>query len=81
MYIDNGPMLETIYAIENKLDGRAYVGRTKYFLKSRWDAHRKLALVPTRDAGLTERLFTHLLESNDPQFGYNSPNIYRISDA
>jgi GIY-YIG catalytic domain len=31
-----------------------------------------------REAELYERLFIHLLESNDPQFGYNSPRIYAV---
>jgi len=31
------------------------------------------------EAAKRERLYTHLLESNDPQFGYNSPKIYRWS--
>jgi len=28
------------------------------------------------EAAKKERLYTHLLESNVPQFGYNSPRIY-----
>lgn len=30
-----------------------------------------------REAIGYERLFTHLLESNDPRFGYNTPKIYK----
>lgn len=30
-----------------------------------------------REAHLYERLFTHLLESNDPLYGYNDPRLYR----
>ena len=41
---------------------------------------RVLAEVPVRDAGGMERLFTHLLESNVPEFGYNNPSIYRWPD-
>lgn len=32
----------------------------------------------SREAGLRERFWTHLLESNDPRFGYNSPNMYKL---
>lgn len=31
-----------------------------------------------KEAGLRERFWTHLIESNDPRFGYNNPNIYRM---
>jgi hypothetical protein len=87
-----------VYCIENQLDGKTYVGRTKGTLNTRWQSHRHakstlgrairsnglsaftvrvLATCHWNEATALERLFTHLLESNVPQFGYNSPNTYR----
>ena len=93
-------LFHTIYAIENRISGRVYVGRTYYAGKDRFKAHylnpktelgremralgkhnfkiKVLAEVPKRDAGGMERLFIHLLEANDPQFGYNSPKVYPV---
>ena len=31
-----------------------------------------------RDAAMLERIWIHLLEANDPRFGYNSPRIYPV---
>jgi len=92
-----------IYAIENTLDGKTYVGRTGY-PESRWKAHQwmrgkspiHVAIKKhgiehfsfrvldkchgSLEAGLRERFWTHLLEANDPRFGYNNPRIYAVSD-
>ena len=42
---------------------------------------RELVQCDQRDAGGYERLYTHLFESNVPQFGYNNPDIFRWPDG